>query len=122
MENPISLIEAHQKRVDEKNGVLELGPDGTSLTLLQAIYKNSLIPLHTRMRAAAMAIAYEHPKLAVTAVVTEQDFASLLDARIANMERISNGNGKVIEAKPTDGEKANARMAPPIPDRRSRRI
>lgn len=87
MQNPISLIEAHQQRIDEMNGRLEIGPNGTSLDLLQAVYRNPSIPLHTRMRAAISCLPMEHPRLAVTyQASSESDFASLLDARIKRHE------------------------------------
>jgi len=38
------------------------------------------------MRAAIAALPFESPKLAVTAVVSEQDFATLLDQRLKRME------------------------------------
>jgi hypothetical protein len=68
------------------------------------------------MRAAIAALPFEHPKLAVTAVIDEQDFATLLDQRIKQMEEM-----KLIEAKPSNGN-GDARLPPSIPDRRFRRI
>jgi hypothetical protein len=84
--------------------------------LLKVVYRSPLIPLAVRLRAAIAAIPFESPKLAVTAVVSENDFATLLDRRLA---RIS--EQKQIEAKPTPTN-ADARLPPPIPDRRFRRI
>jgi hypothetical protein len=78
-------------------------------------------PLSVRMRAAVELMPYIHPKLAVTAVVTEHDFATLLDQRIANMQRINNGNGGVIEAKPTPMIETKPPM-PRVADRRFRRL
>jgi hypothetical protein len=78
-----------------------------------------------RMRAAGLAIPYEVPKLAVTAMVTENDIATLLDRRIKRYEEmklIEAKPNKVIEATPTNGEKVDARLRPPVPDRRYRRI
>ena len=98
---------------------LDVGPNATSLDLLRAIYKSPLIPLPVRMRAAICCLPFEHPKLVVTAVVTEHDFATLLDQRIANMERIA--NGKVIEAKPAPQTEVKPPM-PRVADRRFRRI
>jgi hypothetical protein len=74
------------------------------------------------MRAAGMAIPYECPKLAVTYQATEQDFATLLDQRIERMKLVE--QAKTIDAKPVkeNGGNANARLPPPISDRRYRRI
>jgi hypothetical protein len=55
--------------------------------------------------------------MAMTAVVSSQDFATLLDKRLQRIEEM-----KLIEAAPTNGgEKADAKLPPSIPDR-SRRI
>jgi hypothetical protein len=72
-----------------------------ALEFLQEVYCNDQLPLVVRMRAAMACLPFESPKLAVTAVVSDQDFASLLDARIKNFERInSGGNGGIVETKP----------------------
>ena len=62
----------------------------------------------TRMRVAIAALPFESPKLAVTAVVSEQDFATVLDR---GLKRIEEMKAKVIEAKPAiSGEKVDARL------------
>jgi hypothetical protein len=78
------------------------------------------------MRAAIAALPFESPKLAVTAVVTDNDIATLLDKRIERM--------KLLEGKAINGDSASAietkpnptievRPAPPrLPDRRYRRF
>ena len=69
------------------------------------------------------AIPYETPKLLATAIVSEGSFAELLDRRLKRIAEM-----KLIEAKPNTvepneiGGKSDARLPPPIPDRRFRRI
>jgi hypothetical protein len=88
----------------------------TSLEFLQAVYCNDQLPLTTRMRAAIAALPFEVPKLAVTAVVSEQDFATLLDRRLKRIEEMK---AKAIEATP------QVEVQPALPglsDRRHRRF
>jgi hypothetical protein len=59
--------------------------------------RNAELPLSVRMRAAIELLPYSHPKLAVTAMVTENDIATLLDRRIKRYEAMNNGN--LIEQK-----------------------
>jgi hypothetical protein len=99
---------------------IELPPNGNSLDFLQLVYRNSALPLHTRMRAAMAALKHEVPALLASAIVSENSFAELLDRRLARIEQV-----KQIEAKPTtqeNGGNADARLPPPIPDRRFRRF
>jgi hypothetical protein len=98
---------------------LDFAPNGNSLDLLRAVYRNPTIPLPVRMRAAIAALPHEVPRLAVTALVSDQSFAEVLERRLQNMERINNGG--TIEAKPVP----EIEMKPPKPhinDRRFRRI
>jgi len=84
-----------------------------ALEFLQAVYMDDELPLLTRVRVAVACLPYEVPKLAVTAVVSEQDFATVLDRRLKRIEEMK---AKAIEATPIiDGEKVDA-------DRRFRRI
>jgi TATA-box binding protein (TBP) (component of TFIID and TFIIIB) len=82
---------------------LDLGPNGMSLDLLRAVYRNDQLPLVTRMRAAIAALPFESPKLAVTAMVSEQDFATLLDQRLKRMEamRADEAKAQPVEVKPS---------------------
>src|SRR5262249_58471610 len=85
----------------EDDDPLKLTPNAMSLEGLQAIYRNPGLPLTTRMRAMIAAVPFESPKLAVTAQVSENDFATLLDQRIERLQKM-----KLIEAKsPTNGAK-----------------
>jgi len=74
-----------------------------ALNLLQAVYRNSSLDLSVRMRAAALAIAYESPKLAVTALIdNERDFGAILDRRLKHMETLRVNEVKMIEATPVE--------------------
>ncbi len=66
-----------------------------ALSYLQSIYRNPLEPTSIRMRAAALALQFESPKLAVTAYVSDaDDFAARLDRALAR------SHPKVIEHRP----------------------
>jgi len=92
----------------------------TALQLLQNVYRNPTVGMTTRMRAAMACLPFEAPKLAVTAVVSEQDFAIVLDRRL---KRIDEMKTNAIEATPViDGEKVDVRLPPRLLDRRFRRI
>ena len=91
-----------------------------ALEFLQAVYMNDELPLITRVRVAVACLPYEVPKLAVTAVVSEQDFATILDRRLKRIEEMK---ANAIETTPViDGEKVDVRLPPRLPDRRFRRI
>ena len=84
------------------------------LNFLKAVYMNAKLPLSVRMRAAIELLPFTHPKLAVTALVNEQDFATLLDQRIRRMEqRQQQTIEQTIEAP---------KPLPRIADRRFRRM
>src|SRR5262245_23255028 len=92
--------------------------DVSALELLQAVYQSRSVAMHTRMRAAMACLPFESPKLLATAIIDERDFATLLDQRLKRIEQ-----AKLIEAKPTnENGGSDARLPPPIPDRRYRRI
>ena len=86
----------------KRDEAIEVAPDGTSLDLLRAIYRRADLPLSTRIRAATAALPHEHPKLAVTAMVTNDDFAVQLDRAIERSRKVS-----MIEAKPIIEATAN---------------
>jgi hypothetical protein len=96
----------------EQRREIGIPSDGTSIDLLRAVYRDPSIPLSTRIRCAVAALPFELPKLAVTAMVTEQDFATLLDQRIKRMEQMER-KPQTIDVKPP---------LPRLADRRYRRI
>src|SRR5262245_28451926 len=98
----------------------------TSLKFLQTIYRNPEVPLPVRMKAAAIAIEYELPRLAVTATINSGDFAVQLDRAIERSRTVIEAkpiedsvsdpsNTKTPVVQPSNGHK------PSIPDRRYRK-
>jgi hypothetical protein len=101
------------------------------LSFLKAVYMNAELPLSVRMRAAIELMPYTYPKLAVTAQVTEQGFAELLERRLRRLREMENGNGKLIEAPTQEVEiqpmlpRSTVEVRPPLAptnDRRFRRF
>ena len=76
-----------------------------ALDYLRQVYQNPLESTFTRMKAASIAIEYERPRLAVTAVLDGADFEERLKRAI---ER----SGKVIEAKPVTERRIAGSSAP----------
>jgi hypothetical protein len=60
----------------------QIGAVENAHALLKAVYQNPGVPLPVRMRAAIACLPFEVPKLAVTAVVSEQNFAEVLEHRL----------------------------------------
>ena len=92
-----TLVDLQMIQDKPKPQGIEIPTDGISLDLLRAVYRNNQLPLTTRMRAGMAALPFEVPKLAVTAVVSEQDFATLLDRRLKRIEEMK---ANAIEATP----------------------
>src|SRR5262249_8500112 len=117
----------HRQRVEVMNAeFVELPPHATALDLLRLVYRSASLPLTTRMRAAVAALPYEAPRLAVTALVTENSLADVLDRRLAKLKELRNGGGKLIEPPATPQQiAAPVEVKPPKPhinDRRYRRF
>jgi hypothetical protein len=79
---------------EKKQEEIEIPADGISLDLLRAVYRSNQLPLPTRLRAAIAALPHEVPRLAVTAQITDNDIATLLDQRIKRFQEM-----KLLEAK-----------------------
>ena len=86
---------------------IELPPGALSLEFLQAIYRSATQPMARRLKAASIAIGYESPKLAVTAVVDGSDsLAARLNRAIERSARVE--AYRLIQAAPTgNGQAAN---------------
>jgi hypothetical protein len=67
-------------------------PGASSLAFLQAIYRSTEQPMVRRMKAAIAALPFEHPRLAVTAVLTDEDLG-------ARLHRAIQRSAKVIELR-----------------------
>jgi hypothetical protein len=72
----------------EDDDTIILPPGANSLQFLQAIYRSPDQPMARRLKAASIAIQYESPKLAVTAVVNDQSFAARLERCIARSNAV----------------------------------
>jgi hypothetical protein len=90
-------------KVKEVSDPLGLAPNATSLDFHRAVYKNPSLPISTRQRSAIAALQFEHPKLAVHALVDEKSFAFRLEKAIERSAKVVNGEvltNRLIEAKP----------------------
>jgi hypothetical protein len=68
---------------------IDVGPDARAHDVLVAIYRNPRMPLHTRLRAAALALPFECPKLQATAIVPMgQDFAAKLERAMLRSSKV----------------------------------
>src|SRR5262249_32068088 len=105
----------------------------TSLTLLQACYRNPDLPLTMRIRCAGMALPMEHPKLAVSAVIDETSFPERLERALRRVEELRRVEAKTIkgtsenvisDAKSSNGGSTptDPPLPPPLPNPRVRRI
>jgi len=55
----------------------------SALAFLQAVYRDTEVPLPTRIRCAVECLPFESPKLSATAVLHPGDFALTLERAIA---------------------------------------
>jgi hypothetical protein len=94
--DPANLVEPEEERE-----LLELAEDETSLDFLQKVYRSSRQPLSTRMRAAAIALPFESPKLTAMAVssMNGEHFAAMLERAIARSQASPQ---RVIEHRPNE--------------------
>src|SRR5260221_8679843 len=102
-------------------GVLKALPcDHKARELGQVLYRCRSLSWQDRWRIAKELLVYEEAKLAVTYQATEQDFATLLDRRLARIEQMKSET-KLIRQQPAPT--VEVKPPPPrVPDRRVRRI
>lgn len=74
----VTTVTSVTKKIEERMEEVEQ----TALEFLQRIYRDPMVALPTRLRAAIEAAPYESPKLSATAVLTASDFAQRLDGAI----------------------------------------
>ena len=60
----------------------------SALEFLQAVYRNVGVPLPVRMKAASIAVEYETPRLAATAILDGADMAARLDKAIERSRQV----------------------------------
>ena len=85
---------------EDDDDTIIVPPGALSLEFLQAIYRSAKQPMARRMKAASIAIGYESPKLAVTAVVEGSDsLAARLGRAIERSARVD--AYRLIQAAPT---------------------
>src|SRR5262245_12500759 len=61
-------------------------------------------PIQRRMRAAQAAIAYEHPRLAVTAVTSDEDLAVRMQQALEARMKVINGRATEVLRPPAKAE------------------
>jgi len=102
-------------------GQIQLSTNATSLDLLQAIYRDPTQPIQRRMKAAAEALPFEHPKLSVVVTNRKGDLADRLMAALQASQQVIEDRKvmKVIEHEP---KQADAVPRPFQPFARFRRL
>jgi hypothetical protein len=86
-------LDAVLDRIEERQkveGQVHLSTNGTSLDLLQAIYRDPRQPIQRRMKVAEAALPYEHWKRSVKAEVNGQDLAEQLMRAIEATHKVFN--------------------------------
>jgi hypothetical protein len=91
----------------EDDCALEISAEATPLEFLESVYRSANQPMNRRLRAAIEVAQYQHPRLAVTASVTSQGIATMLDRAI---ER-SRVRPKLIEADKSAASLLSAHVA-----------
>jgi hypothetical protein len=119
MDDPI-IERARERLLKQAVEEIDLEENGNSLVFLQAVYRCTALPLATRMRAASMALPFEHPKLGVSVNINDDGtFAARLDQAI---QRSQNGHAKVEGPKVIEHSALELRQTPAMSGHIKRRI
>src|SRR6516164_11402468 len=109
----------HQRRANRMNGDLDIGPNGLSIDLLRAVYRDPGQDLHIRMRAAMACLKHEVPSLGISVVVNDDDIATRLDRALARIAATNNNHAnetvtheETITEPPIEPE---PQPSPPLP-------
>jgi hypothetical protein len=123
----LNSIPQERPRESDIDQVLEALPhDHTALQLGQALYRCRSLSWRERWHIGKHILQFESPKLGVTAMVNEQDFAALLDRRLARMAQLEANNGQRPQSQiidhTIDQTIETPKPLPRIADRRFRRM
>jgi len=110
----------------------EVPEDIDAFGYLQGIYQGRWPYEPHRVRAARECLPFERPKLAVTAIINEDDFATRLERAIARTQaskliegQLEPGNGQGPTVEPSSKVEVEGptdlTLPPSVPDRRFRR-
>jgi hypothetical protein len=95
---------------------VEIVDVASALSFLQACYRNPSLNLTVRARIAIACLPFEVPRLAVTAQITENDIATILDRRIARLKQMRLLEDKTINGAVTSPEIEAKPISPaPLP-------
>src|SRR5262245_21482957 len=75
-----AVVDAINEREDWTH---QLNVRGDSYDFLESVWRNPRAPYPVRKRAAEQCLAYDRPKLAVTAHIAEEGFAERLERALA---------------------------------------
>jgi hypothetical protein len=116
-DDPVELIAAQRRRVDERNDLVGGVDSLDALTVLRAIYRSGSVPLSIRMRAAEATLPFERPKLAavISTNLSEQAFGEALERA---RKRMDGPQTPLLKAPVTQTDLSGPPM---VADRRFRR-
>jgi len=85
------IVEAELDRIQrsaEEADTIKVPIDASPLDFLQMIYRSAKQPMHRRIKAACEALPFVHPKLAVTAQVSSEEFAAALERAVSRSSKV----------------------------------